>query len=247
VPASGRTPVQPAAVRVAEVTAERDLLAETPLPLHLLGGPELGETDDGGRHPAVQVQLRTMLRRVAVGAAVARRVEVVEAVRALPGVPGLIVSPVGGTFVVGGPSWLGLAAVGTPPPGALPIDWMLAALRAWLEARLAAIGVTVEVGRVAGAWCPGFSDVAVNGRKLAGLGFRATRDWVVMRGVMAVTPMTEDDLRLLQGTHHLIGLEVERAATTSLAELTGDPTWTAERAMTLLSGADHPSRCPSPR
>ena len=69
-------------VRVAEVTAERDVAVELPLPLHLLG-------------PAgtVSVQLRTMLRRVAMGAGLARRSELVAAVQAVPNLPGLVSSP----------------------------------------------------------------------------------------------------------------------------------------------------------
>ena len=218
-------------MRVAEVTAERDPAVELPLPLHLLGAP--GE---------VRVQLRTMLRRVAMGAGLARRDGLVEAVRALPDLPGLVTSPAGGTFVVGGGRWLGIAAIGTPPaPEVLAIDWMIGALRHWLGLRLAGLGVAVEIGTIPGAWCPGFSDVGVGGRKLAGLGFRVTRDWVVMRGVLAVGAVSEDDLALLQALHRLIGVEVRAEAATSLAELTGDPTWTPERAVALLSAGDAPA------
>ncbi|HEY6378761.1 MAG TPA: hypothetical protein VI316_06240 [Candidatus Dormibacteraeota bacterium] len=220
-----RTPV-----RVAEVTAERDMAVELPLPLHLLG-------------PAgtVSVQLRTMLRRVAMGAGLARRTELVEAVRAVPGLPGLVSSPAGGTFVVGGERWLGVAAIGTPPPGdALALDWMVGALRDWFNARLAGIGVAGALGRVEGAWCPGFSDLSAGGRKLAGLGFRVTKDWVVMRGVLAVQALDDADLELLTALHALIGVDVVRAANTSLAEQTGDSSWTAEWAIALLAAEDAP-------
>jgi hypothetical protein len=216
------------AVRVAEVTAERDMAVELPLPLHLLG--PVG---------TVNVQLRTMLRRVAMGAGLARRAELVAAVRALPGLPGLVSSPAGGTFVIGGQHWLGVAAIGTPPPGdALALDWMVTALRDWFNQRLVGVGVAVELGRVDGAWCPGFSDLSAGGRKLVGLGFRVTKDWVVMRGVLAVQPVDAADLELLAALHALIGVDVVREANTSLAELTGDSSWTAARAIALLSGAD---------
>ena len=217
-------------VRVAEVTAERDVAVELPLPLHLLG-------------PAgtVSVQLRTMLRRVAMGAGLARRSELVAAVQAVPNLPGLVSSPAGGTFVIGGDHWLGVAAIGKPPPGdALALDWMVRALQGWFNKRLGAVGVSVELGRVEGAWCPGFSDLSVRGRKLVGLGFRVTRDWVVMRGVFAVQPLDDADLALLTALHALIGVDVVRSANTSLAEETGDSSWTAERVIALLSGEDHP-------
>lgn len=218
-------------VAVAEVTAERDLDAELPLPLHLLAEPG-----------AVRVQLRTMLRRVAMGAGLARRADLAAVVRALPGMPALVTSPAGGTFVVGGDAWLGVAAIGTPPPGdALALDWMLGALRDWFAARLGPAGVALEVGRVEGAWCPGFSDLGSGGRKLVGLGFRVTRDWVVMRGVMAVRPLDAADLSLLQAVHAFIGVSVVPQACTSLVELTGDGGWTVERAIALLSGDDAPA------
>lgn len=217
-------------VRVAEVTSERDMGVELPLPLHLLG-------------PAgtVSVQLRTMLRRVAMGAGLARRSELVAAVQEVPNLPGLVTSPAGGTFVIGGAHWLGVAAIGTPPPGeALALDWMVRALHGWFDQRLRTVGVSVELGRVEGAWCPGFSDLSAGGRKLVGLGFRVTKDWVVMRGVFAVHPLDDADLELLTTLHALIGVDVVRAANTSLAEETGDDTWTAQRAITLLTGEDQP-------
>src|SRR5258708_39601702 len=107
-----------AAVRVAEVTAERELDELPEIPHHLLGPP--GE---------VAVQLRSTLRRVAVGAGLARDHPLVARVRALPAVPGVVTSPAGGTFIVGGPAWLGLAAIGTPPgPPPPPTDRLPPAL-----------------------------------------------------------------------------------------------------------------------
>jgi len=215
VTALGTAPARPraGAVRVAEVCAEGGLEDPPELPLHLAGEPG-----------TVAVQLRTTVRRVAVGAGLARRPELLAAVRALPGLPGLATSPAGGTFVIGGPGWLGLCAVGVPPPErAMPLDWINHSLSAWFRAALGGFGVRAVTGRVEGAWCPGFSDVAVDGRKLAGLGYKVTRDWVVMRGMMAVAPIAEDDMDLLVACHRLIGVEVVPAANTSLAEAAGAP------------------------
>jgi hypothetical protein len=198
-------------VRVLEVTAERMLDDPPEIPWHIT--PEPGN---------IALQLRTTVRRVAVGAGLARNPDLLRRVAAIPGVPAVVSSPAGGTFVVGGDAWLGLCAIGVPLPGQpLPLDWMLRSLHRWFDAALAPMGVSTTVGRVDGGWCPGFSDIAVNGRKLAGLGFRVTRDWVVMRGVMAVQPMSAADLELLVRCHRLIGVEVRREAAISLAEATG--------------------------
>jgi hypothetical protein len=153
----------------------------------------------------------------------ARREDLVAAVRALPGLPGLTTSPVGGTFMVGGPGWLGLCAVGVPPRGGgMPLDWMSAALTTWFRRALGGLGVAATMGRVEGGWCPGFSDIAVGGRKLVGLGYRVTRDWVVMRGAMPVRPITGADMDLLVACHRLIGVEVVPDANVSLAEAAGE-------------------------
>ena len=201
------------AVRVAEITAEGGTGDLPELPLHLAGEPG-----------TVAVQLRTTLRRVAVGAGLARKADLLAAVRALPGLPGLATSPAGGTFVIGGPGWLGLCAVGVPPrERGMPLDWMNDSLSAWFRSALAGFGVHAGSGRVEGGWCPGFSDVTVDGRKLVGLGYRVTREWVVMRGMMAVAPIAEDDMDLLVACHRLIGVEVVPAANTSLAEAAGVP------------------------
>jgi hypothetical protein len=201
------------AVGVAEVTAESSADDLPELPLHLAGEPG-----------TVALQLRTTVRRVAVGAGLARKVDLLAAVRALPGLPGLATSPAGGTFVIGGPGWMGLCAVGVPPTErGMPLDWMNESLGAWFRTALAGFGLRAASGRVEGGWCPGFSDLSVNGRKLIGLGYRVTRDWVVMRGMMAVAPIAEDDMDLLVTCHRLIGVEVVPSANTSLADAAGRP------------------------
>jgi hypothetical protein len=100
-------PVRPrvGAVRVAEVTAEGGLDDLPELPLHLAGKPG-----------TVAVQLRTTVRRVAAGAGLARKADLLAAVRALPGLPGLATSPAGGTFIIGGSGCLLLGA-GCPSTG----------------------------------------------------------------------------------------------------------------------------------
>lgn len=211
-----------AVVRVGEITCERG--PGDPLPLHLVGG-----------EGTVAIQLRTTLHRVGMGAGLAHRPALVDAVRALPGLPGLALGESAGTFTVGGPGWLGLAAMGVPPSAQrMRLDWMTDALQAWLEAALGPLGLRLERGRVEGAWCPGFSDVSVGGRKLVGLGFRVTRDWIAMRGVMPVRPIEAADHDLLAACHHLIGVEVRGDASTSLVQCTGDTRWTVEGAIEYL-------------
>ena len=196
---------------VREVAAERLLDDPPEIPWHITPPP--------GR---IALQLRTTVRRVAVGAGLARNAALLEKVAAIDGVPAVVTSPAGGTFIIGGEAWLGLCAIGVPPAGQpLPLDWMLRSLHRWFVAALEPMGVTPSVGRVEGAWCPGFSDISSGGRKLAGLGFRVTRDWVVMRGVMAVRPMSEADLDVLVQCHRLIGVEVRGDTATSLAEASG--------------------------
>lgn len=234
------THIAGAPTRVVEVTAEHSAGDPPEIPWNL--APPPGN---------VALQLRTTIPRVLIGAGLARRPELVEAVRNLQGVKDVATSPAGGTFAVGGPGWLGLCAIGTLPEtrgpttdaavchsggasGTLrraPLDWMMDALRGWFAAGLDPLGVTVRTGRVEGAWCPGFSDIAAGGRKLAGLGFRVTRGMVVMRGVLATTAVNAADLAVLQACHRLIDLEVSPDALTSLAECTGDPTWDDARAI----------------
>ena len=202
-----------APVAVREVTSERVVDDPPEIPWHITPPP--GE---------IALQLRSTLRRVAVGAGLARDSGLLDAVRTIEGVPAVVTSPAGGTFVVGGDAWLGLCAIGSPRPGQpMPLDWMLHSLQRWFEAALGRYALPVTVGRVEGAWCPGFSDVAIAGRKLAGLGFRVTRERVVMRGVMAVTPMSDADFDVLERCHQLIGVTLRRESAVSLTEAAGLP------------------------
>jgi len=212
-PAAALRGLRSGSVRVAEITAEHAVADPPELPLHLAGEPG-----------TVALQLRTTIRRVAIGAGLARNADLLSAVRSLPGLPGLVTSPAGGTFIVGGPGWLGLCAVGVPPrERGMPLDWMSDSLAGWFRTALADFAVEASMGRVDGGWCPGFSDIAAGGRKLVGLGYRVTRDWVVMRGVMPVAPIAAEDMDLLIACHRLIGVEVLPEANTSLSEAAGRP------------------------
>lgn len=202
-----------APVAVAEISAERFVADPPEIPWRIT--PKPGH---------IALQLRSTVRRLAVGAGLARNGDLLARVAAIDGVPAVVTSPVGGTFIIGGDAWLGLCAIGVPQPGQpMALDWMLRSLRAWFDAALAPLGVSISVGRVDGGWCPGFSDIAVSGRKLAGLGFRVTREWVVMRGVLSVQPPAAADLAVLVACHRLIGVEVRGDALISLAEASARP------------------------
>ena len=224
----------PAAVRVVEVVSEADDPSLDP--------PEITPALDAAPAGEIHVQLRRTTRRVTVGSGLSRRPGLLDAVRALPQAPVVTTTAAGGTFVVGGPGWLALSAVGHPPAGlAMPLDWMVEALAAWVSASLHAAGLPgAAAGAVEGAWCAGFSDLAVGGRKLVGLGFRLTRARLLARGTVAVLPIDGDTLDLLRACHALIDRDVRRDACTSLEEIAtaaglgGE--WTASRAAVLLDG-----------
>jgi hypothetical protein len=221
-------------VRVVEVVSEAQDPGDDP--------PELTQAIDAAAVGQVLVQLRRTTPRVTVGSGLSRRPGLLDAVRALPQAPLVTTTSAGGTFVVGGPRWLALSAVARPPAGTVtPLDWTLAALRGWVSSQLVAAGMPpVACGVVEGAWCPGFSDLSVGGRKLVGLGFRVTRERVLARGTIAVLPLDDAELELLRGCHALIGKDVRRSACTSLAELSeaagGPGAVTVDGAVRLLSG-----------
>jgi hypothetical protein len=214
-------------VGVVEVVSEADDPRDDPAEVTpALDGAEVGE---------VRVQLRRTTERVTVGSGLSRRAGLLDAVRALPQAPLVTTTTAGGTFVVGGAAWLALSAVGRVPEGrVMPLDWMLGALRGWLSGALGLPSLTAGV--VEGAWCPGFSDLHVGGRKLVGLGFRVTRERVLARGTIAVLPVDRAQLELLQACHALIGKDVRRESCTSLAELGGGGEWDVARAVQLLAG-----------
>jgi len=211
-----------ASIRVVERTAEDPAGDTETIPWHLTPSPG-----------NVALQLRRTVRRISVGSAIARKLEVLAAARALDDMPGVVTSPVGGTFVMGGSRWLGLCAIAVPPTdgSVAPLDWTMRQLRRWFDAALTPLHVVCSFGRVDGAWCAGFSDVAVDGRKLAGLGFRVTRERVVVRGVISIEPMSPEDFALLHACHALMGVDIRGESAISLAETTGDDGWTVPRAL----------------
>jgi lipoate-protein ligase A len=184
---------------VAELTAETGVDDPPEIPLHLM--PAEGW---------VAIQLRSTVSRVCVGAGLGRRTELLEQMREVAGMP-VAASPAGGTVVVTGPGVLGFCAIGVPPPEAtFSLDWMLGKVAQWFRAALAVYEIEdISVGKVEGAWCPGFSDIAVSGKKLVGLGFRVTKDWVVVRGVLPVIAYDDVELNALIKCHQLIGVAVE--------------------------------------
>jgi lipoate-protein ligase A len=196
--------------RVVELTAETGTGDPPEIPLHLM--PPVG---------SVAIQLRSTVSRVCVGAGLARHPELLERMREAGGMA-VAPSPAGGTVVVTGPGVLGFCAIAVPPPeAAFSLDWMLGKVELWFRAALATYEVEdVSVGKIEGAWCPGFSDIAVGGKKLVGLGFRVTKDWVVVRGVLPVTTYNEVEVDALIKCHQLIGVEVQPEKFVALAQCT---------------------------
>ncbi len=178
--------------------------------------------------------LRTVLG-VTLGNAITRRPELVAGIRKIPGIGVVRTSSMGGTVGPGGENWLSFLAVGRlPDPCPLPLDRLINALRVFLNERLASLGINLVQGRVDGAWCPGFSDLSVDGRKLVGLGLRLTAGWGLVRGVVAVSPPDADELAHLDACHRLFGPGIDRNRMTSLAEISGLERMDRELAIRLL-------------
>jgi lipoate-protein ligase A len=196
-----------------ELTAEAGVEDPPEIPLHLM--PPRG---------SVAIQLRSTVSRVCVGAGLARKSELLDRMRQVAGME-VAPSPAGGTVVVTGPGVLGFCAIGVPPPeAAFSLDWMLGKVANWFRAALDVYRVTdVSVGRVDGAWCPGFSDIAVGGKKLVGLGFRVTKDWVVVRGVLPLVAYNDVELNALIKCHELIGVTVDPQTFVAMEQCTSDP------------------------
>lgn len=198
--------------RVVELTAETGSHDPPEIPLHLM--PPVG---------SVAIQLRSTVPRVCVGAGLARHPELLDRMGETAAMA-VAPSPAGGTVVVTGPGVLGFCAIAVPPQqAAFSLDWTLGKVARWFRAALATYEVEdVSVGKVEGAWCPGFSDIAVGGKKLVGLGFRVTKDWVVVRGVLPVIAYTEVELNALIKCHQLIGVEVRPEKFVALEQCTSD-------------------------
>ncbi|MGC8474209.1 MAG: hypothetical protein ACP5PW_07380, partial [Candidatus Dormibacteria bacterium] len=155
------------------------------------------------------------------------------AISAVPGVGEVRLSPIGGTVGPGGPGWLSLMfAVHLPPGLPRPLDQVLDLVRSWLRDRLGVIDL--QRGRVPGAWCPGFSDLSLAGRKLVGVGFKLRRDEALARAVICVRAPTAEELEALNSCHLAFGDGVTASSLTSLAEAVGRPGLTREASLRLL-------------
>jgi hypothetical protein len=201
---------------------------------NLESDPKAGLTAEPG-----QISLRLLRGRagVTLGSTLVRRPEVVEGIRQIPGIGTVRISPIAGTVGPSGDHWLGFLAVARlPEPSAKPLDALTQSLLAFLEQRLEPYGVRLALGKVVGAWCPGFSDISWGGRKLAGLGLRITKGWGLVRGVVAVSPPEADELQRLDQCHRAFGPGVDYSTLTSLADIPGLNGIDPERATNLLGG-----------
>ena len=200
----------------------------------LQSDPKAGLTAEPG-----QITLRLLRGRpgVTLGSTLARKPEVVARIRQIGEIGTVRISPIAGTVGPSGEHWLGfLAVAGLPEATVKPLDALNRSLLAFLAQRLEPYGVRLELGRIDGAWCPGFSDIGVGGRKLAGLGLRITKGWGLVRGVVAVSPPEAEELRRLDQCHRAFGPGVDYAALTSLAEIPGLKGLDQEGATNLLGG-----------
>ncbi len=180
-------------------------------------------------------------RGVTVGPATARQPGVLAALRAVPDLGEVRLSPIGGTIGPGGPEWLSLLMVARlPQPLARPLDVLLAVVRGTLERRLRRYGLELIPGKVAGAWCPGFSDLSVGGRKLVGVGFKLTREAALIRAVVGLRRPETAHLRALDLAHRAFGPGIASDRLTWLGELTGMPGLTQSEAISLVAGAGDP-------
>ena len=198
-------------VNVAGVTNEDDP--------RLAADPQGGLTARAGE---ITLQLLRTAQGVTLGSALVRKPELVAQIREIAGIGTVRTSAIGGTVGPGGEHWLSFLAVARlPDPCPRPLDCLTSGLRAFLQDRLGPFGVRLDQGRVDGAWCPGFSDLSVDGRKLVGLGLRLAAGWGLVRGVVAVSPPDQEEVRRLDACHLVFGPGLDYARMTSLAELPG--------------------------
>jgi len=220
-PAGGPAPWPVTVVAVAD---EADL--------QLLADPHGGLSAAVG---GITLQPLRSSQGVTLGSSLVRRPEVVARIRQIEGIGSVRTSPIGGTVGPGGEHWLGFLAVARlPEPCPRPLDRLTSSLRTFLEQRLGPFGIQLDQGRVDGAWCPGFSDLAIAGRKLAGLGLRLTAGWGLVRGVLAVSPPDPDELRRLDACHRVFGPGLDYSRLISLAEIAGLAGTDREAAIQLL-------------
>ncbi len=183
-------------------------------------------------------------RGVTLGSALTRRPEVVERIRRVPDLGEVRLSRVGGTVGPEGENWLGLVgAAGLADPVPRPLDTLTQSIRIFLERRLRPFGVQLDAGKVEGAWCPGFSDLSVEGRKLVGLGYRLTPKLALIRGVVAVRAPGSEELEALHRCHLAFGPGIAASVMTALSHLDGLGSLDQAGAIQLLGGGqDAPAK-----
>jgi hypothetical protein len=166
----------------------------------------------------------TSPRGVTLGSALTRKPDLVEAIRLVPGIGAVRLSPLGGTVGPGGENWLGLTFLARlPNPCPRPLDQLMSGVTEFLRARFGPRGSGLKQGRIEGAWCPGFSDLSVEGRKLVGLGFKLTRDTAVVRAIIGVRMPGQDELRALDACHLVFGPGLDPSRLGWLADVMGPP------------------------
>jgi hypothetical protein len=210
------------------VAREEDLLVQAE--------PRAGLTSAIG-----EISLLLLLSRpgVTLGSGLTRKPELAAEIRRIPGIGEVRTSPIAGTVGPGGEHWLGFLAVSRlPQPCPRPLDCLTESLRTFLEERLRPSAVRLSQGSVDGAWCPGFSDLSVDGRKLAGLGLRLTVGWGLIRGVVAVCPPDPEELAALDACHRVFGPGVDGTRLISISELPGLAGTDRDAAARLLGGPD---------
>jgi octanoyl-[GcvH]:protein N-octanoyltransferase len=129
------------------------------------------------------------------------------------------------------------------PGEGLPLRQAFAAAAAAIVAAVERLGLTAVVGRVDGAYCPGDFDIAVGGRKFAGLAQRRTRQAVVVHSfVLVAGPGATRCDQAARVAACLQGLPAPAAAAapcpvTSLAEAAGRPLTPRDFLAALAAGA----------
>ncbi len=205
----------------------------------------LREGVGSGLEPApgeLALLLLTSPRGVTLGTALTRRPELVQRIRAVPGLGEVRLSPMAGTVGPGGEHWLGfLAAARLEGSLSRPLDLLCSSVRGFLEERLGPRVAGLAQGRVEGAWCPGFSDLGLGGRKLCGLGLRLVQGLGLVRGVVAVSPPDGAEMEALDACHRVFGAGLRRDRMISLSEIVGREDLGREEAIRWLGGEARPT------
>jgi len=131
----------------------------------------------------------------------------------------------GGRLVVldGGVLNIALAFSGTAPPG---IDGGFRLLADLLCRALERLALPPSVGEVRGAICPGRHDIAVGGRKVAGLAQRRRRNFALLHAFLLVEGRGRERERVARDFYRLAGAPPEQTvlegSMAALAELRRD-------------------------